>query len=947
MTLGQFVRLCCGYVGLAALVIVAGCGEATENTEFDTPETSTHGLPLETVTDVDASIRRGDFCSVPVRGYGTKNLEDDYLPKVVECEHGPADFETLKAQAIAARSIALYKIYDEQVSAIAASTAAQHYNCGRPVSQRVRDAVEATEGQVLTYNDYIVAAFYKAGATRNAGDSTCSPAGGPFTRTESEITHNENRTGANIEQTTIGWVHPSNYANRGAMGQNEALCLERERGYNANQILEYFYGADIRVTQLEGPCFDTATHPSTNGNSARNTSQCTASSSRPDITTRAEWGARAPRGLRPRHTPNQITIHHTETSMGTSNPASIVRGIQNFHMDTRGWNDIAYHYLISADGTIFEGSAPTDRIGSHVGGNNTGNLGIALLGKFGHQQPTDAQLRAAGNLVGWLADKYSITVQYDASNPGAGTLMGHRHNPGHSSNSCPGNNLVAQLDQIEQYATSQAVCDPSSDDGLGEGRNLPTPDLTLDGPEKRLNFSSPDNHGTFPETVTLAVDAAPEIERVVYYAETYEFERSTDPAGDFERTYSFQQKGRRILTAKGYNAAGEFVGKDQIEVRITDQSLTFADAEAGGTYPTDFQWHMAVGDPAIETVSCKAGQWAVGQPTTAANDWEVSHSFSHPGNRHLTCQGLDASGAIVATAELDVIIADDAPGVEILSPKDQGWYRKSSGLEFRARAHDSRIASVHYVAESQWDFGDSTDEANDFAHRHTFSHYGDRVIDAVGYDAQGNEVARTSISIRITDDNGTIPQGANNVVNNGGGSSSNSGSTGSTTPGSYRGQSVQSLATRVMQYHNEGKVELLDYQVGSGNDDGATAYDNIRDAANGRPANTSCYSTAPCSTAYLDPTMLRGILRIYDDDGLVPTINSIAGGGHSSNSTHYYGNAVDVGYINGQAHHRVCGAPVTTVSSRFRAMTPAPRLVLDYCNEPNNHWHHIHADWGR
>jgi hypothetical protein len=506
---------------------------------------------------------------------------------------------------------------------------------------------------------------------------------------------------------------------------------------------------------------------------------------------------------------------------------------------------------------------------------------------------------------------------------------------------------VAQLDQIEQYATSQAVCDPSSDDGLGEGRNLPTPDLTLDGPEKRLNFSSPDNHGTFPETVTLAVDAAPEIERVVYYAETYEFERSTDPAGDFERTYSFQQKGRRILTAKGYNAAGEFVGKDQIEVRITDQSLTFADAEAGGTYPTDFQWHMAVGDPAIETVSCKAGQWAVGQPTTAANDWEVSHSFSHPGNRHLTCQGLDASGAIVATAELDVIIADDAPGVEILSPKDQGWYRKSSGLEFRARAHDSRIASVHYVAESQWDFGDSTDEANDFAHRHTFSHYGDRVIDAVGYDAQGNEVARTSISIRITDDNGTIPQGANNVVNNGGGSSSNSGSTGSTTPGSYRGQSVQSLATRVMQYHTEGKVELLDYQVGSGNDDGATAYDNIRDAANGRPANTSCYSTAPCSTAYLDPTMLRGILRIYDDDGLVPTINSIAGGGHSSNSTHYYGNAVDVGYINGQAHHRVCGAPVTTVSSRFRAMTPAPRLVLDYCNEPNNHWHHIHADWGR
>jgi hypothetical protein len=947
MTLEQFVRLCCGYVGLAALVAVAGCGEATHPAEFDGSEVENRGLPLETVTDVDASIRRGDFCSVPVRGYGTVNLEDDYLPRVVECEHGPADFETLKAQAIAARSIALYKIYDEQVSSIAASTAAQHYDCGRTVSQRVKDAVEATEGQVLTYNDYIVAAFYKAGALRDAGDPTCSPAGGPFTRTESQITHNENRTGANIEQTSIGWIAPSNYANRGAMGQNEALCLERERGYTANQILEYFYGADIRVTQLEGPCFDASTHQSTTANNSSSGSQCTQPSSRPDIKTRAEWGARAPRGLRARHSPRQITIHHTETSMGSNNPASTVRGIQNFHMDTRGWSDIAYHYLISADGTIFEGSAPTDRLGAHVGGNNTGNLGIALLGKFGHQQPTDTQLRAAGQLVGWLADKYGITVQYDAGSPTTGTLMGHRHNPGHSSNSCPGDNLVAQLDQIEQYATSQAVCDPSSDDGLGEGRNLPTPDLTLDGPEKRLNFTSPDNHGTFPESVRLAVDADPAIEEVVYYAETYEFERSSDPASDFERVYAFQQKGRRILTAKGYNAAGKFVGKDQIEVRVTDQALTFADIEGGSTYPTDLKWQMAVGDPAIETVNCEADGWGVGQPTSAARDWEVTHSFSHPGNRHFVCQGLDSNGAIVATAELDVIIARDAPGIQILSPKDQGWYRKSSGLEFRARAHDSRITSVHYVAESQWDFGDSSDEDDDFSYRHNFSHYGDRVIDAVGYDAQGNEVARSSISIRITDDNGTVPQGASNVVGGSGGSSSNSGSTGSSTPGSYRGQSVQSLATRVMQYHNEGKVELIDFQVGSGNDDGATSYDNIRDAANGRPANTSCYSTAPCTTVELDPTMLRGILRIWDDDGLVPTINSIAGGGHSHNSTHYYGNAVDVGYINGQPHHRVCGAPVTTVSDRFRAMTPAPRLVLDYCNEPQNHWHHIHADWGR
>lgn len=35
--------------------------------------------------------------------------------------------------------------------------------------------------------------------------------------------------------------------------------------------------------------------------------------------------------------------------------AEIVRGIQNFHMDTRRWNDIAYNHLVCRHGYVFEG----------------------------------------------------------------------------------------------------------------------------------------------------------------------------------------------------------------------------------------------------------------------------------------------------------------------------------------------------------------------------------------------------------------------------------------------------------------------------------------------------------------------------------------------------------------------------------------------------------------
>lgn len=751
--------------GLFGLLLVIGVGCADIEPTLERPE-GAQGLALERIDDVGQQVRDGDFCSVNVQGYGWRDLERDYLPKVVACEHGGADFETLKAQAIAARSIALYKVFDERVPSIAASTAAQHYDCGRAPSDAVRRAVEATQGQVLTYDGYIVAAFYKAGAERAPGDATCSASGGPYTRTEAEITRNENRTGDDVRQSSIGWVDPANKANRGAMGQNEALCLERERGYTAREILEYFYGADIQITQLEGPCFDP--NPSEGAAPAPPSQSCVARGARPAITARAAWGARSARALRPRHQPDRITIHHTVGAMGRDRPASLVRAIQNYHLDVQGWSDIAYHYLISADGSIFEGSAPTTRQGAHVFGGNRGNLGIALMGNFERDRPTEAQLKAAGELSAWLAEIYDIDLAYDAARPGAGTLLGHRHNAGQST-ACPGTNLVAQMTTILSYATTPASCDGGGSNAPPSSTSPNTPDLTLDGAEMRLDFVSPRNHATISKTSRLAVDADPRITRVVYFAGIYEFEESADPSSGFARTYTFNQLGQRILTAKGYNAAGEFVGKAQIAVDITDASLSFEGLVAGASYPRSFTWQMGVFDSQIQEVVCEADGWPVGRPATAAEGWRVSHSFSQAGVRRLACQGRDASGAVVAATDLSVSIDDAAPGLAFLSPGDGGWYRISDPLEFRARAFDARISRVSYVAEGKWAFGASSEADEGFAYRHQFSHYGARLIEAVGYDAQGREVGRAGISIRITDADGAVPADAQNVVGDDGG----------------------------------------------------------------------------------------------------------------------------------------------------------------------------------
>ncbi len=96
---------------------------------------------------------------------------------------------------------------------------------------------------------------------------------------------------------------------------------------------------------------------------------------------------------------------------------------------------------------------------------------------------------------------------------------------------------------------------------------------------------------------------------------------------------------------------------------------------------------------------------------------------------------------------------------------------------------------------------------------------------------------------------------------------------------------------------NSPKVATLKNQV-SGRWDGASAYDNLRQAAEGRSAKRSSYGRAPGGAVRLDPRMLRG-MRTLASEGYTFRVTAIAGGSHSSNSRHYAGIAFDVDTING------------------------------------------------
>lgn len=96
---------------------------------------------------------------------------DEYLYGVVRSEMGiryktngetkDIDIEALKAQAVASRTYAVYKINSSSNNEydLTATTSDQVYNPNN-VTEIVKDAVDSTSGQVMTYNGNIICAYF-------------------------------------------------------------------------------------------------------------------------------------------------------------------------------------------------------------------------------------------------------------------------------------------------------------------------------------------------------------------------------------------------------------------------------------------------------------------------------------------------------------------------------------------------------------------------------------------------------------------------------------------------------------------------------------------------------------------------------------------------------------------------------------------------------------------
>ncbi|MBN1807638.1 MAG: N-acetylmuramoyl-L-alanine amidase [Planctomycetes bacterium] len=129
-----------------------------------------------------------------------------------------------------------------------------------------------------------------------------------------------------------------------------------------------------------------------------------------------------------------VVIHHTASEAGN------LETIDHYHRDIRGWaNGAGYHFIIGngngmKDGEIVCSTRWTRQLtGAHVGNPdwNRMSIGVALVGNFEEDKPSEKQLKSLVKLARFLAAQNSVPIQ---------KIIGHRDCPiAHTL--CPGANF--------------------------------------------------------------------------------------------------------------------------------------------------------------------------------------------------------------------------------------------------------------------------------------------------------------------------------------------------------------------------------------------------------------------------------------------------------------------------------------------------------------------------
>ncbi len=163
-----------------------------------------------------------------------------------------------------------------------------------------------------------------------------------------------------------------------------------------------------------------------------------------------------PKDLTP--TPTNVShfiVHHSAGGNNATDYAQVVQSYWDLHVNTNGWDDIGYNWLIDPNGVIYEGRG-SGILGAHFSCMNQQTTGICMIGNFNSLTPSDTAFASLKQLLAWESCDKNVVLTDTSIHPSSQLNLPHvgAHRDGNLSSApnscavgtvCPGDSLYVRF----------------------------------------------------------------------------------------------------------------------------------------------------------------------------------------------------------------------------------------------------------------------------------------------------------------------------------------------------------------------------------------------------------------------------------------------------------------------------------------------------------------------
>lgn len=174
--------------------------------------------------------------------------------------------------------------------------------------------------------------------------------------------------------------------------------------------------------------------------------------------------------------PTHLIIHHSAGFTNYNDYQWVVNYYWDLHVNTNGWSDIGYNWLVDPNGVVYEGRG-SGNLGAHFSCLNGGTIGICVIGNYMTNTVNPLALSSLKELALWEACQHNIAIA-DSSLHGTSNLVLKHLSAHRDANSatvgcpkgtaCPGDLLYAIIDSLALdmsvsacYLSSPEITSPS------------------------------------------------------------------------------------------------------------------------------------------------------------------------------------------------------------------------------------------------------------------------------------------------------------------------------------------------------------------------------------------------------------------------------------------------------------------------------------------------------